>query len=177
MKLVKMYEVGDKVRIKSNLTTGDDKYGVYVTRSMAQASGKIATVVGVRLDYDRDCEFGAYGAYQLKIDGVESEYTWTDDEFDSDEAAAKFMPKDLRTGMFGETHDGDMFVVVNDTLVFKDGSYQPISDFDDDFCSGHYYITKVKTDCNSFMQYYSSDGGTVVYKRDTNKRRCTNEDY
>lgn len=168
MKLVKMYEVGDKVHIKSNLTTGDDKYGVYVTQNMVKASGKIATVVGARLDYDRDSDFGAYGAYNLKIDGVKvdfSEYTWTDDEFDSDETVLKFTPNDLETGMFGETDDGDRFVVVNDTLVFKNGSYQPISDFDDDLCSGFYYITKVKTDCKSFMQYNSSDSGTVVYRR------------
>lgn len=172
MKLVKMYEVGDKVRIKSHLTIGDDKYGVFVTASMVKASGKIATVVGARLDYDRDADFGSYGAYTLEIDGITSELTWTDDEFDSDETVAKFMPKDLKTGMFGETDDGDRFVVVDDILVFKNGSYQPISDFDDDLCSGHYYIMKVKTDCTSFMQYAASDCGTVIYDR-----RWTNENY
>lgn len=170
MKLVKMYEVGDKVRIKSNLRAGDNKYGVYVTYTMAKASGKIATVVGAQLDYASDSDFGAFGVYNLKIDGLESEFTWTDDEFDSDETVTKFMPKDLKPGMFGETNDTDAFVVVNDILVFKSGSYQPIADFDNNLCSGSYKIMRVKTGCDSFLQYVDSNSGTIVYERQQPKK-------
>lgn len=166
MKMMKVYEVGDKVRIKSNLTEGDDKYGMFVTDEMVQASGEIAEITGTWIAYEDTCYMG----YHLKINGLESEYTWTDDEFDSDGTVTKFMPKDLKSGMFGETNDADKFVVVNDILVFKSGSYQPIADFDDNLCSGSYKIVRVKTGCKSFMQYVDSKDGTIVYNRQPPKK-------
>lgn len=166
MKMMKVYEVGDKVRIKSNLTKGDDKYGVYVTESMVKSSGEIAEITGTWIAYDDTCYIG----YYLKVNGLESQYTWTDDEFDSDETVTKFMLKDLKSGMFGETNDTDKFVVVNDILVFKNGSYQPVSNYDNNLCSGAHKIMRVKTGCKSFMQYVDSNDGTIVYERQQPKK-------
>lgn len=170
MKTMKVYEVGDKVRIKSNLTIGDDKYGVYVNDTMTLFSGETAEIVWSWMEYK---DKKPYMCYNLKINGTDSEdpvYAWTDDEFDSDGTVTKFMPKDLKSGMFGETNDTDKFVVVNDILVFKSGSYQPIADFDDNLCSGSYKIVRVKTGCKSFMQYVDSKDGTIVYNRQPPKK-------
>lgn len=57
-----------------------------------------------------------------------------------------FKKSDIKTGMFGKMSDGDLFVVVNDLIVYKDdGGYDEVSCMDDDlrfFCYGIDYLVE-----------------------------------
>ena len=60
----------------------------------------------------------------------------------------------LQTGVFGETSDGEVFVVVEDKLVYQDGGFDTVALLNDElqFRSGKYICRLVK-DCDSFSQY------------------------
>lgn len=159
------YEVGDVIKIKEDLLSLVDNEGCingcYVSTGMLDYQGITTSIVNVR-ENDK---------YKILIDSAY--WFWDSEMFEP--VKLSFKPDKFETGMFGEMNDGDRFVVVNDILVFKDGSYQPIADFDNNLTSGHYKVMKVKTGCDSFMQYNDSKKGTVVYERQRPKKLTHNE--
>ncbi|MBS4902326.1 MAG: hypothetical protein KHZ96_07580 [Coprobacillus sp.] len=68
------YKVGDKVRVRSDLTEGKEYGGVFVISDMSELRGKIVTIA--RILYD-DCT-PLKSCYTIK----EMECCWTDDMFE-----------------------------------------------------------------------------------------------
>lgn len=56
-----------------------------------------------------------------------------------------FTKSDLKNGMFGRTQEGKYFVIVNEMLVYQDGSYDSFNWFHDDFTSA--FAEKGDIDC------------------------------
>ena len=113
------YKVGDIVRIRKNLVSSRTYNGIYITINREPYFGKIAKIKSI--------EYNSIELYYLDIDN--EEYKWTEDMLESVEE--KFTPKDLKTGMFGVTDDGEKFVVVNNYLVFQKGTALSIKNLDE----------------------------------------------
>ena len=67
------------------------------------------------------------------------------------------MPK-LETGMFGKTSTDDMFVVVNEKLLYQSGGWDKVSDFDPEtgICDDYCHITELyakDTNCFDSMRF------------------------
>lgn len=74
---------------------------------------------------------------------------------------------DLKTGMFGRTNDNDWFVVVNDLLVYENGSFDNLSDIHDDltFESGYAIVYLVYACSFGHARTIKSNCGRCVMSR------------
>lgn len=154
------YKVGDIVRIRKNLVSGRIYNGIYITINREPYFGKIAKIKSIEHD--------SIELYYLDIDN--EEYKWTDDMLESVEE--KFTPKNLKTGMFGITNDGEKFVVVNNYLVFQKGISLSIKDLDENL--EHIYknmriesVYSNMLEFNDLNDYYFYH---CVYEREKPKR-------
>lgn len=154
------YNVGDKVLVRSDLS---DEHGA--SKKMAERwAGKVVTISAV--DVPMPILGLRLGAYEIEEDDSngrgEYKYLWNEGMFEglAEAKPANPMPK-LTTGMFGVEDDGDMFVVVNNLIVYRDGCWEDVSDMevDSDFIVALY-------DCRCFNDI--EDGSaTVIWKRET----------
>lgn len=154
------YKVGDIVRIRKNLVSGRIYNGIYITINREPYFGKIAKIKSIEHD--------SIELYYLDIDN--EEYKWTDDMLESVEE--KFTPKNLKTGMFGITNDGEKFVVVNNYLVFQKGISLSIKNLDENL--EHIYknirIESVYSNMLEFNDLNDCYFYHCVYERERPKR-------
>lgn len=103
------------------------------------------------------------GTYKLE----DIPYFWTDDMIEK--LVYREGLFDIENGMFGETTEGFIFVVVGDNLVYKDGFVDNLDIMLERFPEK---ISKVVKGCESFNQY--KDGvGEVIYSK---KKQLTIEE-
>lgn len=76
---------------------------------------------------------------------------------------------ELKSGMFGEMNNGDIFVIVNDLIVYQDGGYDEVPDFDNDDLSYErdedWSIAKLTKKVVSFNQYKSLKDDDFLFDR------------
>ena len=156
------YKVGDKVKIRKNLVSSRAYNGIYITINRETYFGKIAKIKSIEIEHD------SVELYYLDIDN--EEYKWTDDMLEPVEE--KFTPKDLKTGMFGITNDGEKFVVVNNYLVFQKGTALSIKNLDENLehIYENIYIESIYDDMLEFNDLNSCYFYHYVYKREKAKR-------
>lgn len=154
------YNVGDKVKVRSDLSEALGASQAMIKRW----AGKVVTISAV--DVPMPILGLRLGSYEIAEDDSngrgEYKFLWHDDMFEglADAKPANPMPK-LTTGMFGVEDDGDMFVVVNNLIVYRDGCWENVSDMevDSDPIVALY-------DCQCFNDI--EDGSaTVIWKRET----------
>ena len=104
---IKMYKVGDKVKVKDGLKAGCYYDYMPFFNEMKQFSGKVVEISYVSsVHHNRFC---------IKEDG--ERYIWTAEMFES---IYNPMPK-LETGMFVVNRCGDVGIVADNLIVYKDG--------------------------------------------------------
>ena len=72
---------------------------------------------------------------------------------------------DLRNGMFGKLSDGDIFVVVNDKMIYENGQLDIIADMDEDMVfrlSGNKIMELYEADCFNAAR---EGRGKLIWKR------------
>lgn len=137
------FKVGDRVKLKDNLIIGQQYNGVTFIEKMEKYKGKICTIE-IYSERDKVCF--------LDIDDGNLYYGEDMLELYKDK---EFSYKDLlQTGVFGETSNGEVFVVIGNKLVYQNGEFDPINLLNDklQFKSGR-FIYKLVEGCNSFSQY------------------------
>ena len=85
----------------------------------------------------------------------------------------------LENGMFGEMDNGEIFVIVNDLIVYQRGGFDELSDFDnddlsyepDEYCS----IEKLTNKAKSFNQYKCLKYDDFLFDRTKLKRMTVEE--
>ena len=154
------YKVGDTVRIRKDLVSSRTYNDIYVTINRELYFGKIAKIKSI--------EYDSVELYYLDIDN--KKYIWTEDMLEPVEE--KFTPKDLKTGMFGITNDGEKFVVVNNYLVFQKGTALSIKNLDENLehIYENIYIESIYDDMLEFNDLNSYYFFHYVYKREKPKR-------
>lgn len=85
---------------------------------------------------------------------------------------------ELKSGMFGEMNNGDIFVIANDLIVYQSGGYDELSDFDNDDLSYEPYeycsIEKLTNKAKSFNGYkYLNDDDDFLFDRSKEPQRMT----
>lgn len=147
------YKVGDIVLIRDDLRINafysmeyDTEGGYCPSVSMLTYIGKFAKIESIC--NDGDC-------YKLDVDNQKC--FWTDDMFVN------------LDGTFGETTDTrDLFVIVNQTMVFQNGYYDRLSNYyKTKPHSGESNIGKLVSGCKSFRHYVNgiqSNEFKVLYK-------------
>lgn len=157
------YKAGDIVRIRKNLLVGNFYNNHQLIGSMDLYFGKIAKIKSIEDD------FGDI-VYYLDVDY--ERWAWTEDMLEPVEE--KFTPKDLKTGMFGITNKKRKFLVLNDNLVFQDGTVWAI-----DFLNIYFEYTdemeSVERIYNNMLGFNSLDPDNewcfkCIYKREKPKR-------
>lgn len=154
------YKIGDKVKIRSDLSAGMFCGTSIFTKEMERLKNKVLTIENYsEINY----------TYKLK---EFSAYCWTDDMLESIEK--KFTPADLETGMFGITNKKRKFLVLNNNLVFQDGTVWAI-----DFLNIYFEYTdemeSVERIYNNMLGFNSLDPDNewcfkCIYKREKPKR-------
>lgn len=84
----------------------------------------------------------------------------------------------LETGMFGEMNDGSVFVVVNDLIVYQNGGFDEVSNFDNDYFGVedlNYYITKLAKNVGSFNHYKSLSNNFIFDRTKPTKKMTIDE--
>lgn len=142
--VIMKFKIGDVVELKDNLIVGQMYDGITFLEEMQEYVGKPTTVAQ---SDSQDCKL-----YLLDIDNGRFYYGEKMLESCQDK---KHSYKDLlRTGIFGETNDGEVFVVVGNTLVYQNGEYDRVNSLNDEL---HFrscrYICRLVENCNSFLQY------------------------
>lgn len=139
------FKVRDTVRIRNDLVTDTVYCNWAFTDDMEQYRGKIAII-----EYVCSCD----SCYKLSID--DCCFSWTDDML---EPVSDYTHL-LKNGVFGETNNGDIFVIVNDTLVFENGSSEYVGNINENFgyhsflsIDKDFYITNLFMNCDSFDMY------------------------
>ena len=82
----------------------------------------------------------------------------------------------LKTGMFGEMNNGDIFVIVNDSIVYEDGGFDELSTFDNDCLMSEdtdVCITKLTNKPKSFTQYKLLKDDDFLFDRSKEPKRMT----
>lgn len=82
----------------------------------------------------------------------------------------------LETGMFGEMNNGDIFVIVNDLIVYEDGDFDEVSMFDKDCLISMYTdtcITKLTNKAKSFNYYKCLKDDDFLFDRSKEAKRMT----
>lgn len=126
------YKVGDTVKVRCDLS---EEHGASPLMTKRYA-GEVVTIKEV--DPPMPVLGIKIGAYYIEED--KQRYLWSDSMFDglvsranpapAEEKPANPMPK-LTTGMFGKEDDGDIFVVVGDTIVYQNGLWESVDDMTD----------------------------------------------
>ena len=159
------YNVGDKVKVRGDLRrTHGASHGM--TEKFA---GKVVTIS----DVEPDTMFGkmsdTYYIAEEKELGM-FKHIWGDQMFeglateDKDVKPANKMPK-LTTGMFGVDVDGEMWVVVNDHLIYRNcGKCEYVS-----FMEEHPELIKAIYDAICFLQI--QDGEAEVIWENPNPKK------
>lgn len=83
----------------------------------------------------------------------------------------------LETGMFGEMNNGDIFVIVNNLIVYQGGSFDQVHYFDNDDLSCEldedWSIAKLTNKAKSFTQYESLEDDDFLFDRSKEAKRMT----
>lgn len=86
------------------------------------------------------------------------------------------LPK-LENGMFGEMNDGSIFVVVNDLIVYQNGCFGELFDFNNDDLSVEYAedwsIAKLTKKAKSFNHYKYLKDDDFLFDRSKLPKRMT----
>ncbi len=116
------YNVGDKVKVRENI--GEIMGAIGVPPMMAFAGkevtiSKITAIPGLPMD-----------TYEIKEDDSPLKYAWSNNMFEDDASTAtkKNSMPELTTGMFGKNDEGELFVIVNDLIVYQKGTWDWVSD-------------------------------------------------
>ena len=152
------YKIGDKVKIRSDLSAGMFCGISIFTKEMERLKNKVLTI-------ENYSEIN----YTYKLEEF-SAYCWTDDMLKSVEE--KFTPKDLKTGMFGITINDEKFVVVDNLLVFQNGettSIHNLNIFFEDIYKGK-YIKEIYSNMSGFKDFDNEWIYNRIYKREKPKR-------
>lgn len=141
------YNVGDKVKVRENISKITGARGVEPMIAFAGKEvtiAKVTAIPGLPMD-----------TYEIKEDTSPFKYAWSNNMFEdiapveqtekteqteqteqTEKVEKKPMPK-LTTGMFGKESDGDLFVVVGDNIVYKNGMQEVVSDMENPDYYGH----------------------------------------
>jgi len=129
------HKVGDKVKVRSDLSS---KVGASwdMVRNWA---GMVVTISAVEPNVT-DLGFSIPGSYHIEEDDGRGgfKYLWHDHMFEDVTPAKTGDMPELKTGVFGKTNEGDLFVVVGDLLVYKDGSWDNVADYTDPELNAQY---------------------------------------
>ena len=149
------FKVGDRVKLKDDLIIGQQYNGIKFCEEMEKYKEKIC-MIRVCHEYSK--------TYLLDIDDGGFYYGEDMLELYKDE---EFSYKDLlQTGVFGETSNGEVFVVIGNKLVYQNGEFDPINLLNDklQFKSGR-FIYKLVEGCNSFSQYKKNYSKSIFIKK------------
>jgi len=98
------YQVGDKVRVRSDLIIDEGYGGTFFISVMKQYCGKILTISHVNP-----------GDYKVE----ENDWYWSDEMFE-EKVENMFTKKDLKTGMIATCRNGKRYVVMLGTIMEND---------------------------------------------------------
>lgn len=149
------YNVGDKVKVRENI--GEIMGAIGIPPMIAFAGeevtiSKVGAVASMSMD-----------TYEIKEDDSPLKYAWSNDMF---EDVASTAPKknpmpELTTGMFGKDEKGDLFVIVNDLIVYQKGTWDWLEDIVDGIVT---VDALYKSNCFNRVK----DGkAKVIWERDT----------
>lgn len=163
------YNVGDKVKVRSDLTEGKLYGGIYAGEDMCSIAGKEVTIS----DVNPRTMFGVMkGRYYIEEEpgtcGVPAldntiKYVWSEEMFEDIAPAEKTnaMPK-LETGMFGIEEDGDIFVVAGDLIVYQSGMYETV-----DYAENPNHKITALYEAVSFDMVKGGDAEVIWERKDT----------
>ena len=149
------YNVGDKVMVRADLC---EKHGAF--GDMLQFAGKPVTISHT------DAFGNDLTVYNIEEDRNRIKFLWSDKMFEG-VTTANPMPE-LTTGMFGKTSDGDLFIVVNDLLVYQHGTWDWVKDVEKGVVT-----VDALYDSNCFDRV-KADRATVIWER--NKDESEDDD-
>lgn len=154
---MRKYKVGDKVKIRCDLESG--RYGCEVViPSMLNLRGRVATITRV-------CHEPCGIKYKLDIDTLAC--YWTEEMFC--DVSFKFTTKDLKDGMFGLTNKGEKFIVSNGKLVYDNGCFSDILNFEENTLKSKYSNRRIDEVYEGMRCFKDLDDGdksmySCVYK-------------
>lgn len=129
------------------------------------------------------CDNGWVGdAWALTINGnadFEAFQKWFEPwhEFELVEEKKMFTKSDLKPGMFGVMDNGNLFVIVNDKIIYQNDGYDNIESLDDDLSLNFHKINKVYDKCYSFrhltklLDKTAYTAATLIYDRERDTKK------
>jgi hypothetical protein len=156
------FKVGDKVRVRNDITVGTVYGGYNFTGPMTKYRGCVATITLAGSNI--------FGKKRYHIDLDDGATGWTDEMFES----LTFTKSDLKDGMVVEYRNGDRCVVINGCFIKPTGyGWMPINDYDDElYCKGvllldrAYDVVKVySSKAKNMPDYCDASRLTLIWER------------
>lgn len=158
------YKIGDKVRVRNDLSVDKSYGGTRFDSQMTKFIGKVITIAQCD-SVDNRC------VYNIEEDKCRAKLYWTEEMFESNKL--EFTKSDLKDGMVVEYRDGGRALVLGDWL-FDETSCLLIENFNDNFenCyDGKNSVDKVYTsNAHSLSEYFDNNMLKLIWKRNPVKK-------
>lgn len=153
------FKVGDRVKVKEGLVAGSYYNECYFNSSMRIYCGKSFIIKNTEERYSLGSRYSLSGI---------SDWVFSDDMLELDPG---FTKADLKDGMIIEHRDGDLFIVLGDRIVAKNG-YWTLDDYNDDLTDRNHKgadivnVYKTKSGVlNDIDDVYNKDYLTLIWER------------